>query len=183
MKSVLDLAKSYLIDSVPEDGIVADFTMGNGNDTLFLSSLVSKGHVYAFDIQPQALENTKKKLAEHGARDNVTLILDSHSELDRYLPESFDGGLFNLGYLPWSDKSITTKHETTLTAIEKAVARLRKGRAIVIVIYPGHPEGALEGREIEAYAKRLPKKEFDATVFRIVNVEDCPYFVAIEKRD
>ena len=50
-----------------------DFTMGNGHDTLFLAEQCAK--VYAFDIQPEALENTKKRL---GDRQHLQLILDSH---------------------------------------------------------------------------------------------------------
>jgi len=182
MKSVLDFAKSYLIESVPPDGIVGDFTMGNGNDTLFLAGLVPQGKVFAFDVQPQALENTKKRLEEAGAGENVQLILGCHSTLDQYITQPFDGGMFNLGYLPWSDKKVTTQHETTLLAIGKAVDLLKPNRALVIVIYPGHSEGALEGEMIQKYAKSLDPKRFDATIFRIFNVADCPYVIAIEKR-
>ena len=182
MKTILTVAKSFLIDCVPPNGIVGDFTMGNGHDTLFLSQLVPQGKVYAFDIQPQALESTRKLLDENQAGDNVQLICACHSTLDDYIHEPIDGGMFNLGYLPWSDKTVTTKCETTLTAIEKAVALLKPGGALVVMIYPGHSEGAREGQRIEAYAKELDRKKFDATLYRIFNIPDCPYFVAIEKR-
>ena len=73
---LLDLAKSFLAN-VPSDAAVADFTMGNGHDTVFLCGLVPQGRVYAFDVQPQALENTRLLLAERGCS-NATLILDLH---------------------------------------------------------------------------------------------------------
>ena len=62
MKSILVVAISFLEDCIPPDGIVCDFTMGNGSDTLYLSKLVPDGKVYAFDIQPLALEHTRQRL-------------------------------------------------------------------------------------------------------------------------
>ena len=57
----------------------------------------------------------------------MQLILDSHSNLDRYIQTPLDAGVFNLGYLPWADKTITTRRETTLEAVEKALSLLRVG--------------------------------------------------------
>ena len=43
-----------------EGDYVVDATIGNGYDTLFLAKLVKEsGHVFGFDIQEQALINTK----------------------------------------------------------------------------------------------------------------------------
>ena len=53
--------------------IAIDFTMGNGHDTLFLSKVAKQ--VYSFDIQQEALNNTKKLIED---TDNVNLILASH---------------------------------------------------------------------------------------------------------
>ena len=72
--------------------IAVDFTMGNGYDTLFLSGLANK--VYSFDIQEQALVNTKERLKDVN---NVELILDSHEHVDKYV-DRIDVGIFNLGY-------------------------------------------------------------------------------------
>jgi tRNA A58 N-methylase Trm61 len=53
--------------------------MGNGHDTEFLSKTIGEnGHVYAFDIQSQAVASTAKNLAEAGCPQNYTLIRDSH---------------------------------------------------------------------------------------------------------
>ena len=182
MKTILNVAKTFITDCVPADGVVADFTMGNGHDTLFLSRLVPQGKVYAFDIQPQALESTRALLEKNQAGENVQLICACHSRLDEFIDTPIDAGMFNLGYLPWSDKTVTTQSGTTLTAIRKAVALLKAGGALVIMIYPGHTEGEKEGELIQSYAKGLDAKRFDATLYRIFNVPDCPYFVAIEKR-
>lgn len=118
-RSITEVAKSFLNEEIPKDGIICDFTMGGGHDTLYLSGLVPEGKVYAFDIQPLALERTRKRLEEAGGRPNVQLILDSHENFDRYVPGEFDAGMFNLGYLPTSDHVVTTKAETTMAAVSK----------------------------------------------------------------
>lgn len=48
---------------------------------------------------------------------------------------------FNLGYLPGGDKTIITKPETTLPALEAAKGILMPGGLISLVVYVGHPGG------------------------------------------
>ena len=67
MFQLLDVAKNFLNQAnIPQNGTLADFTMGNGHDTLYLASLVPEGKVYAFDIQPEALKNNRARLDEAG---------------------------------------------------------------------------------------------------------------------
>ncbi len=182
MKSILEVAKSFLEDCIPPDGIVCDFTMGNGSDTLYLSKLVPDGKVYAFDIQPLALEHTRQRLQEAGAGENVELILDSHANFDCHVSQVFDAGMFNLGYLPTSDRIVTTKVESTLTAVTKAVEQVKVGGVIVVVVYPGHEEGRREGEALMETLSSLSSKRFDVTCYRLINIPDCPFIYAIEKR-
>ena len=182
MRSILAMAKSFLEDCVPPDGTVCDFTMGNGSDTLYLAGLVPEGKVYAFDIQPLALEHTRQRLEAAGAGENVELILDSHANFERYVPAGFDAGMFNLGYLPTSDHVVTTKVESTLAAVSRAVEQVRVGGAVVVVVYPGHEEGRREGVALMEYLRSLSDRRFDVTYYRLVNIPDCPFFFAVEKR-
>ena len=63
----------FIREQVQPGDICIDATMGNGNDTLLLSSLCGKdGHVFAFDIQEEALINTRKRLMEADAPQNYT---------------------------------------------------------------------------------------------------------------
>lgn len=183
MQNILTFAKFLITENIPHDGVVGDFTMGNGSDTLFLAQHVRGGRVYAFDIQQQALDNTRARLDANGVA-NAELILDSHSNLDRYIHEPLDGGMFNLGYLPGSDRTVTTRLATTLEAVHKAVGLLKLGGVLVIVVYPGHDEGALEGRTLESELSKLDSKRYDVLIYRLVNKisENCPYILAIERR-
>ena len=125
MINLLEIEKNFLIPHIKKGGVAVDFTMGNGHDTLWLSGAVGEnGKVYAFDIQPQALESSRKLLESSGAAPNYTLILDSHSNVLDYVHEKICIGMFNLGFLPGGDKSITTKRETTMVAIRAAIELL-----------------------------------------------------------
>ena len=62
LKSARYLAADVLSRAVAPGDTVVDATMGNGHDTLFLCELVGEeGRVYAFDVQAQAVKNTKKR--------------------------------------------------------------------------------------------------------------------------
>ncbi len=183
MVELTDLHKHFIKQHLTEGEVCVDFTMGNGNDTLFLSKTVGEcGRVYAFDIQALALENTRAHLEENGAPENYTLILASHDRVGEFVKEPIKAGMFNLGYMPRSgDKSLTTRRETTLAAIKAAMQLLLPDGVLLIAIYPGHEEGRLEGEMIREYFKTLSRYRYCPSEFHILNSESSPYFFLLEK--
>ena len=183
MINLLEIEKNFLIPHIKKGGVAVDFTMGNGHDTLWLSEAMGEGgKVYAFDIQPQALESSRRLLEAENAPKNYTLILDSHSNVMDYVSEKICVGMFNLGFLPGGDKSITTKRETTMVAIRAAIDLLDDDGALLIAVYPGHAEGTIEGELIEEELSKLNRKELCASKFKIVNSPTSPFFFVIEKK-
>lgn len=183
MLDILETEKSFILKHIKEGDTVADFTMGNGHDTLFFSKTVGEsGHVFAFDIQPSALESTQKRLTENGAPSNYTLICDSHHNAKKYIDRPIKAGMFNLGYLPGGDKSITTKRETTLAAIEAAIDLLDKDAILLIAVYPGHAEGEIEGELINEMLSTLDRKKYCCARFRIINSPTSSYFYIVESK-
>ncbi|MBP1587971.1 MAG: class I SAM-dependent methyltransferase [Clostridia bacterium] len=183
MIDLLTLHKRFILEHLRPGDTCADFTMGNGYDTVFLSGAVGEGgRVYAFDIQEQALRETGKRLAEAGCPRNYELILDSHANADRYIHGKIKAGMFNLGWLPGSDRSVTTKKESTLEAVEKAIGMLDTDGVITVAVYPGHREGDEEGRLLEEYFAALSRFEICATKIRILNSEKAPYFYLVESK-
>mgnify|MGYP000544377147 FL=1 len=124
IKRPLHLSHDFLAEVLDASAVAVDATMGNGNDTAFLAQHAKK--VYAFDVQEQALKSTKERL-EKQAISNAQLILDGHQNLDKYVSEPIRAAIFNLGYLPSADKTVITKPDTTLVAIEKILERLEIG--------------------------------------------------------
>ncbi len=185
MVDLTGLHKHFILEHVKEGDTVVDFTMGNGNDTLFLSKTVGEsGKVYAFDIQEDAVSSTRKHLEENGAPENYTLICASHHRVKEFVSEPIKGGMFNLGYLPRSGrKSVTTMRETTMPAVEAAIELLAPDGALIIAIYPGHEEGALEGDMLREYFKTLSRFRICASEFHILNSPTSPYFFLVEKSE
>ncbi len=185
MVDLIGLHKHFILEHLRPGEVAVDFTMGNGNDTLFLSKAVGEcGRVYAFDIQEEALESTKAHLTANGAPENYTLICASHHRVKEFVTEPIKAGMFNLGYLPRSGrKAMHTMRETTMPAVEAAIELLAPDGVLIIAIYPGHEEGALEGDMLREYFKELSRFEICASEFRILNSPTSPYFFLVEKSE
>ena len=184
MVDLTGLHKHFVLEHLKPGDTAVDFTMGNGNDTLFLSRTVGEGgRVYAFDIQEEALASTRQHLLENGAPENYTLICASHHLVKEYVKEPIKAGMFNLGYLPRSGKkAVTTMRETTIPAVQAAIDLLAPDGVLIVAIYPGHKEGELEGEELREYFKTLSKYKICASEFHILNSPTSPYFFLIESK-
>lgn len=183
LKNSLHISHELVGKVVQHGDIVVDATMGNGNDTLFLASLVGdKGRVYSFDVQQLALDNTRKRLSEAGVIDRAELILDGHQNLDKYVQKGIKAVMFNLGYLPKGDHNIGTKAETTIAAIEKCLELLCKEGIVMIVVYYGGDSGFEEKDAVMEYFKALDCKKYSVLVHDFVNQVNCPPIaICIEK--
>jgi len=178
MIDLRDLRRQLVLPYV--GNIAVDYTMGNGKDTLMLAELFER--IYAFDIQEKALENTGKLLSEHKLIHKCKLILDSHSNAKNYISEPVSVGVFNLGYLPGGDKSLTTRVDTTLEAVTAAVELMANGGIVFITVYPGHEEGKLEGELLEKKYAGLDRRIYCFSSFKILNSPSSPYFLIIERK-
>ena len=183
MLRLLDLQKQLILSHLGEGDTAVDFTMGNGYDTEFLSKTVGeRGRVYAFDLQEQAVASTAAHLLESGCPQNYTLIRDSHHTVKDYVKEPIKAGMFNLGYLPGGDKSITTMRVTTMPAIEAAISLLGPRSILSVAIYPGHEEGDLEGKMVSEYLSTLDRFRVSVAQIKIINSPTSPYFMVVETK-
>ncbi len=181
MTDLLTLQKDFILSRLKAGDTAVDFTMGNGYDTEFLSRAVGEhGHVFAFDIQPAAIKSTHKRLKAGNCPKNYTLIQDSHHNAKKYIDRKIKAGIFNLGYLPGGDKSITTSRETTLDAVKFALSALDTHAILIIAVYPGHAEGAAEGVLLTDFLSALERKKICVSKFQILNSPTSPYFFIIE---
>ncbi|NLZ49979.1 MAG: rRNA methylase [Clostridiales bacterium] len=177
ISDVSNIAHSVIKNHCVNFDTALDATLGNGYDTDFLSSLFNT--VYAFDIQEQCVLNYKNK-----ANKNVTLINDSHENLDKYINKGLDCAIYNLGFLPGGNKEITTNYESTLKSIEKTLLLLNPQGILTIAIYPGHPAGKLEKEYLIDYCRKLPKNEFAVLYSQFINRQNNPpELLIIEKNE
>lgn len=186
LKQPLRFSHEILKETIISGDTVIDATAGNGNDTVLLAQLVGPyGKVVAFDIQEEAIKNTKDKLLLTGQNAQVDLVQDGHENLDKYLKsdEVISAVTFNLGYLPKGDKNITTKPETTIEAIKKSLEILRKQGIVSIMVYSGHDGGLEEKNIIDEFVVELPQEEYNVLTYKFVNqVNHPPYLYLIQKK-
>ncbi len=177
------MSSPYLREKVKPGDRVIDATCGNGGDTLVMAELVgSRGKVWSFDIENEALSRAKVRLTEAGYNSWVEFVEAGHESLAGYVSEPVRAVVFNLGYLPGSSKETVTRPETTLAALEHASRLLIPGGIILVVVYTGHPGGAEEGCVVEEWAMGLPSNDFNVWCNRMLNRQKhAPYLLLIEK--
>jgi predicted methyltransferase len=185
------MAQRWVAERAKPGGAALDATAGGGADTLFLARVVGpKGRVYAFDVQEEALERTRARLAlaerTEGLAD-VKLLHAGHERMAEMVPADLHGKIqavmFNLGYLPGgSDLTVITRPETTLAALNQALELLAPGGALTAVLYPGHPGGDSEAQAVESWAAGLPAGRAQTVMYRFPQKPHAPYLIALEKR-
>ena len=184
LKSARYLAREVILRTVQPGDTVVDATMGNGHDTLMLCEAAGpSGRVYAFDVQAQAVAETEKRLREKGMSGRAVLIHAGHEHMAEYVQEPVRAVMFNLGWLPGGDHAVTTRWETTRQAVECALDLLLPAGVLVICVYPGHAEGAREGRELNTFLSGLSNRRFNVLHQRFLNAaEGAPECFVIQKQ-
>ena len=127
-----------------EKRLAVDATCGNGFDTQFLAEL-GFIKVVGFDIQKAAIEACAQQIKHK----TVELVLAGHQTMERYIDAEVDCVMFNFGYLPSGDKTLTTNADNSVDAILAATRLLSNNGLISLMCYPGHPSGALETQSIQ----------------------------------
>jgi hypothetical protein len=184
----IDTAHQYWKAIVMPGDAVIDATCGNGQDTLMLAQLtltMTEGIVYAMDIQTQAIANTKQLLQKELTSqcfDRVRFILGCHSEFPVEIePNSIKLIVYNLGYLPRSDKTITTMVQSSLNSIKQAQNLIMPGGAISITCYPGHAEGKREEESLLSYVSTLDPTQWVCSYQRWINRQNAPTLIILRK--
>jgi len=181
VERILPFAKQLLKSIIEPGETVIDATAGNGYDTLFLAECVGQsGHVLSFDIQEDAIKSTQNKLTEANIK-HVLLIQDGHENVLQYIDTTISAAIFNLGYLPGSNQSVTTQGQTTWQAVTSILTRLKKKGLIVLVIYHGHEEGKIERDYLQQCLTELNPKTTQVLQYRFLNRPTSPFIIAIEK--
>lgn len=183
MPRATELAHLLLRHALKPGDWVIDATVGNGHDTLWLAQCVGpSGRVFGFDVQMEALAATTARVHDHP---QVTLFHVGHEHLEEHLPPDAKGRiaavLFNLGFLPGASKTVTTRAETTIAALEQALGALSIGGHITLVLYPGHAEGALEAAALRDYARQLPGAFVASHFARLNTRRPAPELLVIER--
>lgn len=166
-----------------------DATAGNGHDTCMLADfcrgLPQNVGVTACDIQEQALENTRRRLEQHGLQ--AELVLCGHERAGEFLPADvrLACAMFNLGYLPAKDRKgavTATKAQTSLQAVRFCCEKLLPQGVVSIHCYTGHEGGAEEFSAIKDFVSVLNPRQWRVLQVSDVNREhNLEYLFLLER--
>ena len=159
----VEIARDYLLGRLSPGDTAIDATAGNGHDTQWLANAVGPdGHVYAFDIQKQAIDSTRARLARSDCSDWVTLVQECHTRVQENIPKDVKAKaiVFNLGYLPKGEKSVVTETLTTIQALDSSLSLLSSGGILSIVAYPRHVGGYEETQALRNWYGKIDFKHF-----------------------
>ena len=172
----------HMVRGYARPGMTAvDATCGNGHDTLALARM-EPARLFAFDVQPAAVEATERLLGENGfgarlADGTFTAACLGHEEMGAFLRDAKatpDIIVFNLGYLPGGDKALTTTAETTLPAVEQALELLAEDGLICVTMYSGHDAGKKEKAALLAFAEELDSRLWHTAYIQMRNQKNDP---------
>lgn len=184
--NLLQLAHASISRALAPGSLAIDATVGNGYDTLFLARQVGEdGLVAGFEIQPQALAHARALLRQENMHGRVKLFACGHESMAARLGEGRrpHAVMFNLGFLPGSDKKVVTMAETTLSALEQAVSLLRPGGVLSIHCYSGHQGGQEESDAVLAWARGLSWSQFKVYCYQALNKKrGMEYLLLLERQ-
>ena len=127
--------------------------------------------------------NTEQKLTELNLLPQTTLFPLGHEHLHAVLDEETEitAAIFNLGYLPKSNKEIITKPATTKQALDGLLPHLVKGSRIILVVYYGHEGGSEELDLVTNYTQSLPQDVYSVLRYEFINQKISHLFFSVLK--
>ncbi|AHF07370.1 class I SAM-dependent methyltransferase [Desulfitobacterium metallireducens] len=184
LQDIQGFLREIIVPRIELGDTALDLTAGLGRDTLFLAQAVGpNGRVYAFDIQAIALAETQRLLEEEGVAEWVTLHQADHARVQEFVSEPVKLAMFNLGYLPGSDHSVTTQAKSTLQALQDVLKLLVENGILALTVYRGHPGGEEEARAVHEFLTDLPPKSYSVLEGQYINQGDkSPYWILVQKK-
>lgn len=144
------IAHQYLQSVLRSGDLAIDATAGNGHDSAACAACIHPGgQLHYIDCQASAIAATEQRLAHiPSLQCRLAPYLGDHAEVLASLHAHYAGQakaiIFNLGYLPGSDKSIQTQPHSTLHALNAAQQLLHPKGLLLVTAYRGHPGGQEE---------------------------------------
>jgi len=172
--NTLGMVHDFLKEAVRPGSFCIDATAGKGRDTVLLCRLAGpEGRVLAFDIQQEAVEQTRALLAQENLTAEV--ILDSHANMEQYAAaETADCVVFNFGRLPGGDPNIVTKANSSLRAIDAGLRLLKPGGVMAIALYYGKENGYEERDAVLEHLKMLDDRKYSVLACQWSNRRNDP---------
>ena len=106
-----------------------------------------------------------------------------HEHMAEQVKEPAAAIVFNLGWLPGGDHSVTTHWETTRQAVDSALKLLKPHGVLVICAYPGHAEGDREREALMEMLANLPPQAYNVLWHKFLNAgPGAPECFAVQRQ-
>ncbi len=187
LEPIQEMTQRLIRSAVGPGTRALDGTAGNGHDTRFLAECVgTTGKVVGFDIQHEAIHQTRTRLTDAGVQERVQLVQASHEHLGGWLDthwpgDRLAGAMFNLGYRPGGDHATITRAQSTLAALDQTVTRLQPGGMLTVVLYTGHQGGHDEAAAVVNWARNLDPSLGLVLWYQFLNRANPPSLLAFCK--
>lgn len=172
--NTLSVVHDVLRRTVRPGDFCIDATAGKGRDTALLCRLTGEnGRVLAFDVQEEAVRQTRELLA----KENLTaeVYLDSHANMAQYAqPETADCIVFNFGRLPGGDPNKFTTADSSIPAIDAGLSLLKTGGLMALALYYGKENGYAERDAILAHLRGLDDQRYTVLGCEWLNRKNDP---------
>lgn len=184
----ISVAHFWWAQQLESGDIAVDATCGNGFDTAAIAKLLLpqlSGCLFAMDLQESAIAATRRRLAAEVGEEaalGVIFLQQCHSQFPpSLLPATVKLIVYNLGYLPGGDKTVTTQGASTLASLLAALPLIAPGGAISITCYPGHAAGAEELTAILSWAAALDPRLWGCCHHHWVNRPQSPTWILLTR--
>ena len=184
---LVEKVHAALVEVVGDGDLAIDATIGNGHDLVFLCRLVGKaGKVHGFDRQEDAHASSKRRLGKADMLNRCVLHQAGHERMREILPPETcrrtRAITFNLGFLPGSDKSVTTRPLTTIAGLKTSTEWLAPNGLLTVTAYRGHPGGKEEAQAVEEYLNKLSTKDYEISTETTSADASAPLAFLIRKK-
>ncbi|MDQ8186667.1 FAD-dependent oxidoreductase [Pelagicoccus sp. SDUM812002] len=182
-----NVVKETILGNLRPGDTAIDATAGNGHDTQWLAEKVGpSGHVFAYDIQEQAISATYQRLAKQNLLLQTTLLKAGHETLLETVPALHRGQIaaivFNLGFLPGADTRLITQASTTLTALRASLEILKPAGILSVTLYPTHSGAQQEVDQVLEWFHALPEDSYQKCIVEHPqNNPSSPYPLFVKK--
>lgn len=178
--SLTQVAHQYLQSVLQAGDLAIDATAGNGYDSVVCAQCIQPGgELHFIDCQAQAITATEQRLAQiQGLQCRLIPRLGDHAQVLARLQARFTGRakaiIFNLGYLPGSDKRIQTQAHSTRCALEAAQQLLHPKGLMLVTAYRGHPGGQEEADCVAQWMEQAVQNGAQASCHSPENTRAIP---------
>ncbi|MBQ6367657.1 MAG: 16S rRNA (cytosine(1402)-N(4))-methyltransferase RsmH [Erysipelotrichaceae bacterium] len=177
MNSHYSVMKEEAIDllEINKDGIYVDGTLGRGGHSGEILKRLDRGHLYAFDLDAEAIEICRQNLNS----EKCTFIHANYAEMKNYVPQA-DGILLDLGVsspqFDNAERGFSYRYDAPLDmrmdqSSEKTAAKLvnEAEEAELLRIFRSYGEVPFASRIVSNILKRRAEKPIETT-FELVDI-------------